>query len=297
MRAIVITAACLFLLTGASAQQGKPKASAEPSGKAVLEAYVSAWNRHDFAAFDKLLAPDAIHEDIAQGFRGQGPGQIKDFMRAMLEGQPDLDWHLTTIVDAGTHVAAELTWTSTYTGDSPSGPVVRKRISGRGASVAVIENGRIKRFTDYYDFASFFPKISAANSTLSDDDLSAAKQQVLNLEREWVDAEIKHDAAALRRILDDKFVASFGAEKPYDKEAFIKGIVRGDVDPTESQTLTDRAVTIDHDTAVVVGTDTLRGTKSGAAYTVVGRYTVTYIHRNGQWVALAEHLVEVPQAK
>jgi hypothetical protein len=27
------------------------------------------------------------------------------------------------------------------------------------------------------------------------------------------------------------------------------------------------------------------------------RYTVTYIHRNGQWVALAEHLVEVPQAK
>jgi len=124
-----------------------------------------------------------------------------------------------------------------------------------------------------------------------------AKQQVLNLEREWVDAEIKHDAATLRRILDDKFVASFGAEKPYDKEAFIKAIVSGDVDATESQTLTDRTVIIDRDTAVVVGTGTARGTKSGAAYTVVYRYTVTYILRNGQWVALAEHLVEVPQTK
>jgi hypothetical protein len=42
MRATVITAACLFLLAGALAQQGKPKVSAVPSGKAVLEAYVSA---------------------------------------------------------------------------------------------------------------------------------------------------------------------------------------------------------------------------------------------------------------
>lgn len=50
-----------------------------------------------------------------------------------------------------------------------------------------------------------------------------------------MEAEIKHDEATLVRILDDKFVLSFGAGKPYDKEAFIKGILRRDVDPTESQ--------------------------------------------------------------
>ena len=124
-----------------------------------------------------------------------------------------------------------------------------------------------------------------------------AKQQVIDLGKEWVAAEIKHDATTLRRILDDKFVASFGAKQPYDKEAFIKQILAGDVDPTESQTLTDETVIVDQDTAVVVGTDTLRGTKNGAAYTMVARYTVTYVRRHGQWVALAEHLVEVPQAK
>lgn len=129
------------------------------------------------------------------------------------------------------------------------------------------------------------------------DDPSAVKQRVQELEQEWVAAEHNHDAAALRRILDDKFVASFGAEKPYEKEAFIKEIVSGDVDPTESQTLTDRTVIIDHNTAVVVGTDTQRGTRKGAPYTAVYRYTVTYIRGNGSWVALAEHLVEVPKAK
>ena len=123
------------------------------------------------------------------------------------------------------------------------------------------------------------------------------KQQVLDLEQLWVNSEIKHDAAALRHILDDKFVASFGANKPYDKEAFIKATVGGEVDPTESQTLTDRTIIMDGDTAVVIGTDTLRGTRKSGAYSEVARYTVTYIRRNEHWVALAEHLVEVPQGK
>jgi hypothetical protein len=33
-------------------------------------------------------------------------------------------------------------------------------ISGRGASIAIVENGRIKLLTDYYDSLSFFPKPS-----------------------------------------------------------------------------------------------------------------------------------------
>ena len=123
------------------------------------------------------------------------------------------------------------------------------------------------------------------------------KQQVLDLGKEWVAAEVKHDATTLQRILDDKFVASFGVKEPYDKETFIERILTGEVDPTESQTLTDETVVIDDDTAVVVGTDTVRGTDNGAAYREVYRYTVTYIHRNGRWLALAEHLVKVPQGK
>jgi ketosteroid isomerase-like protein len=123
-----------------------------------------------------------------------------------------------------------------------------------------------------------------------------ARQQVLDLEKRWAAAEDKHDAATIRRILDDKFVATFGAHAPYDKESFIKDELAGDVDPTQSQTLNEKAI-IDGDTAIVVGTDTLRGTRKGKPYSEVARYTVTYILRHGQWYAIAEQLVDVPPAR
>lgn len=122
-----------------------------------------------------------------------------------------------------------------------------------------------------------------------------ARKQLLSLEEEWTSAEDKHDATTLRRILDDKFIA-VGTDKTFDKEAFIKLFV-GDVDPTKSQALTHDAVIIDGDTAVLVGTDTAHGTKDGAQYTVIYRFTVTYICRHGQWRALAEHIIETPQVK
>ena len=153
--ALVATATLAVLLIACSGRD---------RSRALLESYVQAWNHHDSTAFDTLLARDAVHEDIALNFHGQGAAQIKDFLRAVTKQQPDLDWRLTTVVAAGPLVAAEWTWTGTYTGDSPSGPVVRKRIGGRGASWVVIEDGKIKRFTDYYDAASFFRR-AAGDST------------------------------------------------------------------------------------------------------------------------------------
>lgn len=124
-----------------------------------------------------------------------------------------------------------------------------------------------------------------------------ARQQLLDLGKEWLAAEDKHDEATLRRILDDKFIATFGTKPPLNKEAFIKDILSETLDPTQSQTLTDETVIVDRDTAVVVGTDTVRGTDNGTPYTLVFRYTVIYIQRQGEWIALAEHLVRVPPVK
>ncbi len=124
-----------------------------------------------------------------------------------------------------------------------------------------------------------------------------AKQRVLDLEQQWIAAENKHDAAVLERILDDRFLSTFGANQPRDKAAFIKALTAGDVDPTQAQTLSDETVILDRDTAVVIGTDSISGTKDGTAFKRDYRYTITYIHRNGHWLALAEHLVAVPQPK
>jgi steroid delta-isomerase-like uncharacterized protein len=139
----------------------KEQPPAPISGKPVLEAFVAAWNRHDSAAFDTLMTADAVYQDIAAGFKGAGPAEVKGFMRELLKSEPDFQWKLGKIIEEGTTVAAQWEWTATYTGPSPNGPVKDFRSTGVGASVAEIENGRIKRFTDYYDFASYFPRPAA----------------------------------------------------------------------------------------------------------------------------------------
>ena len=84
MRVTVICGICLLLAATAWAQTQKQ--TGVPPGQAVLDAYVSAWNRHDFAALDKILAPDAVHEDIALGVYAQGVAQVKDFMQKVIQG-------------------------------------------------------------------------------------------------------------------------------------------------------------------------------------------------------------------
>lgn len=124
---------------------------------------------------------------------------------------------------------------------------------------------------------------------------AAAERQLTALEQQWVKAETSHDATALRRILDDKFVCAFGAGELLDKDTFIKAVANGEPDPSVSQALSGRTTRIDGDTAVVVGTDTVRRIKEGKVLTSVYCYTTTYIKRRGRWVAFAEHLVKVSQ--
>ena len=125
--------------------------------KAVIDAYVRAWNQRDTIALDTLLAADGVHEDVAQNFRGVGPKAVITFMRGVMTAEPDYKWTVTNEVEDGNIVALEWTWTSTYSGPDPTGKqVTKKRMSGRGTSFAEVDNGKIKRFTDYYDLASFF---------------------------------------------------------------------------------------------------------------------------------------------
>ena len=62
-----------------------------------------------------------------------------------------------------------------------------------------------------------------APATPVDASQAKAREEVLRLEREWATAEDKHDEATLRRILDEKFVVTFGSKKPpYDKEGLSR---------------------------------------------------------------------------
>ena len=115
-----------------------------------------------------------------------------------------------------------------------------------------------------------------------------AKEQVLRVDQEWANAEIQRDAGALGRILDGHFIAVYGSGKVVDKETFIKDVIGDGTDRMRSQDMSDVTVRVRGDTAVVVETDTIRGTDHGQPYIEATRLTATYVKRNGNWVALAE---------
>jgi hypothetical protein len=57
------------------------------------------------------------------------------------------------------------------------------------------------------------------------DAIGNEEQRVFTLEQQWADAEVKHDATALARTLDDEFVVSYSSGKPMDKAAFIAQVM------------------------------------------------------------------------
>ncbi len=116
---------------------------------------------------------------------------------------------------------------------------------------------------------------------------SLARQQVIRLERDWSEAEIKHDSAALERILDSHFVCTFGAGDVVGKAEFIKLILGEEM---LSQDPSDATVVVDRNVAVIVDIFTVRGMDDGKSYTRIYRITATYIRRHGRWVALAEQV-------
>jgi steroid delta-isomerase-like uncharacterized protein len=151
----------ILALLALAACSSRPQGPAGPDPKTVVQAYVDAWNRHDSLALDTILAPNGVHEDIAWGFRGEGPAAVRGFMRDVIAVSPDFHWEVTSSFSDGNRVTAEWTWTASFTGPGPSGPVTNQRVNGRGAAVVEVVDGRIVRLTDYYDTASFFPRPKA----------------------------------------------------------------------------------------------------------------------------------------
>ena len=116
---------------------------------------------------------------------------------------------------------------------------------------------------------------------------SDEEQQVLAVEDAWIDAEIRHDEAALRRVMHDRYTVNRSNGTTAGKEAEITRLLASNM---MSATLTERTVVVDGDTATTFGTVTVVDPADGAgAMTTAARYTLTYVRRQGQWRALAFH--------
>jgi ketosteroid isomerase-like protein len=110
-------------------------------------------------------------------------------------------------------------------------------------------------------------------------------RRVLAAEDEWISAEISRDEAALRRVIDDRFVFNSSNGTTSGKDDLIKSVLGWRM---TGQTVSERTVVVEGDTAVTFGTTELRFAAEGKEdRKSLLRYTATYIKREGQWRALA----------
>jgi class 3 adenylate cyclase len=119
---------------------------------------------------------------------------------------------------------------------------------------------------------------AAANSAT---DPATANEELMALDREWVEAEVKHNRQVLERVLDDGFVATFTSGTTYDKPAYIAAVVNAPITPFE---VIHDLVRVHGDTAVVI--DRI-GTAPGTKVVWVA------IRREGRWRVIAEQFIAI----
>lgn len=114
------------------------------------------------------------------------------------------------------------------------------------------------------------------------------EQALLQLERDWEQANAKNDTAALERILAPEFVSTDSDGRLMTRADGLARRKAGAVKFT-AFTQDDYKVHVAGDTAIVTGRSTIKGIRDGKDWTGQERWTDVFVRRNGRWQAVASH--------
>lgn len=124
--------------------------------------------------------------------------------------------------------------------------------------------------------------------------LSKEEREVLAANREWADAMVRGDAAALERLFHDELVVTSGNGTVRDKAGELK-----DAGPSDIKTYffntEDVRVRVYDDAAVVTGHARWRINYKGRDVDNERRYTSLYVKEKGRWRMVALQITRLPE--
>lgn len=118
------------------------------------------------------------------------------------------------------------------------------------------------------------------------------EQLFTKLEQDWAQALVKHDLAAIDRLVAPGWMLTDPEGGLVDKAQSDADLKSGAL-AIESSTIDNLIVRVDGDTAVVFGLETEKSTYKGADTSGQYRFTDVFVKRNGVWKAIATHLTKV----
>ena len=113
--------------------------------------------------------------------------------------------------------------------------------------------------------------------------------KVVALENLWNQTQLNHDAAAMEKMLDEDFVLTDYDGTLSNKSQFLDSIK--DMSIKLTQEMSEGMKLHQHgNTVVVTGATREKGTQNGKPFAHNGRFTDTWIKKDGRWLCVASHL-------
>ncbi|HLZ14176.1 MAG TPA: nuclear transport factor 2 family protein [Candidatus Acidoferrum sp.] len=125
----------------------------------------------------------------------------------------------------------------------------------------------------------------ARSSAPQTDDAS----KIVAMENLWNQMQLNHDAGAMEQMLDEDFVLTDYDGTLSNRSQFLDSIK--DMSIKLTQEMSEGMKLHPHgNTVVVTGATREKGTQNGKAFQHNGRFTDTWIKKDGRWLCVASHL-------
>ena len=119
-----------------------------------------------------------------------------------------------------------------------------------------------------------------------------AEDEIKKLEQDWAAATVKDGAAAVDKYEADDIMSVDPTGRVTDKTQDKKDLSSGDL-KLQSIDLSDLTIHVYGNTAVVIGTSTIKGSYKGQDISGAYRYTDVWVKRGGKWQAVASQSTKV----
>ena len=118
------------------------------------------------------------------------------------------------------------------------------------------------------------------------------QETLIQLERDWVAALQRNDAAFVDSILAEEFVATYGDGSRGDRKRELQLVAEFN-QQVDKWTVDEFTVKVYRDTAVVWFTQRLVGPVQGKPTEIVTRYMDVFVMRDGKWLCVGSQSTKV----
>ena len=129
--------------------------------ESIARSFIEAWNSHDASRLTSLFADEFVYLEVASGRKYIKEETLASYFNLTIEGMPDSEFELVSVVANENFASVEWIWegTNSVGWDFIGIPATGKHMKLPGVSVMEIENQKIVRNNDYWDWSSFMKGI------------------------------------------------------------------------------------------------------------------------------------------